>query len=94
MPARPERRSSGFESGADVRIEVYQGGALHDRLLLALLGGQRQLWEVHKHLSHFVPPLAAAHVHNALAVAVLGQCLRDDGLAAAKGSWNGAGACM
>ena len=38
------------------------------------------------HLCHLVAALAAAHVDDAVRVGVLGQRLRDDGLAAAKGA--------
>ena len=71
----------------------YQGGALHDGLLPAVGQGHAQLREVHQHLRHLVAALAAAHVDDAVAVAVLAERLADHGLAAAKGSWDGAGAC-
>ena len=71
-----------------------QGGALHDGLLSPILSGHGELREVHEYLCHLIPALTAAHVHDAIAVAVLGERLRDDCLAAAEGSWDGAGSCI
>lgn len=71
---------------------THQARALHDRLLPAVRHGHGQRGELRQHLSHLVTALAAAHVDDAVGVGVLGQRLADDGLAAAKGTGDGAGA--
>ncbi len=73
--------------------ETDQGGALHDGLLSPIRGGHGQLREVHEHLCHLIASLAAAHVHDAVTVAVLGQRLGNDRLAAAESTWDGACSC-
>lgn len=70
-----------------------QCGALHDGLFTPIWHGHAELGKVHQHFSHLIAALAAAHIDDAVAVAVLGEGLRDDSLAAPKGSRNCTGAC-
>lgn len=71
----------------------HQGGALHDRLRLAVhLHGE--LGKVAQHLRHLIAALAAADVDDDVTVGVLGERLRDDRLAAAKGAGNGRRAAL
>jgi hypothetical protein len=72
---------------------THQARALHDRLLAPVRHGHGQRGELRQHLSHLIAALAAAHVDDAVGVGVLGQGLADNGLAAAKGTRDGAGAC-
>mmetsp|Transcript_169 Transcript_169/g.538 ORF Transcript_169/g.538 Transcript_169/m.538 type:complete len:422 (+) Transcript_169:677-1942(+) len=67
-----------------------QGGALHDRLLLAL-ESHGELRELHQHLSHLVTTLTATDVDNSVRVGIFGQGLRDHSLSAAESARNSAG---
>mmetsp|Transcript_21099 Transcript_21099/g.29210 ORF Transcript_21099/g.29210 Transcript_21099/m.29210 type:complete len:369 (-) Transcript_21099:628-1734(-) len=73
-----------------VRGVGHKSGALHDRLLRAIWHCHGEFREVHKDFSHFVTPLTAANVNNAVGVGVLGEGLGDYGLAASEGPRNGA----
>jgi hypothetical protein len=88
------RRPAGPPHGPPARPPPppHQAGALHDRLLAAVGHGHGEGGELGQHLGHLVAALAAAHVDDAVRVGVLGEGLRDDGLAAAKGAGDGAGA--
>eukprot|EP00053_Salpingoeca_punica_P023409 m.9950 g.9950 ORF g.9950 m.9950 type:complete len:683 (-) comp5100_c0_seq1:47-2095(-) len=70
-----------------------EGRALHDRLLAAV-HLHLQTREVLEHLGHLVAALAAADVDDNVRVGVLGERLRNDSLAAAKGAGNGRGAAL
>ena len=52
------------------------------------------LREVSQHLRHLVSSLSATHIDDDVAVGVLGQGLRDDSFATAKGSRDGSGSSL
>ena len=72
---------------------AYQRRALHDGLLTPIWKGHGELREVHKNLSHLIPPLATADIDDTITVTVLGQRLGNDRLATAESSRNGTCSC-
>mmetsp|Transcript_16908 Transcript_16908/g.42446 ORF Transcript_16908/g.42446 Transcript_16908/m.42446 type:complete len:669 (+) Transcript_16908:112-2118(+) len=72
----------------------HQRGALHDALLAAVRQRHRERGELVQHLRHLIAALAAADVDDAVRVGKLGERLANDGLAAAKGAGDGAGAAQ
>eukprot|EP00760_Papus_ankaliazontas_P029145 PhM_4_TR4148/c1_g1_i1/m.22013 len=90
-----DTRVDGGLTGGDghVRSVGDERRALHDGLLAAL-DARRELGELHENLSHLIAALTAADVHNGVGVGVLGERLRNDGLAAAEGTGDGASAAL
>ncbi len=86
-------QQEGGQKGTKSRGDSDQGSSLHDGLLAAIGHGHGELREVHEHLRHLIAALAAAHVDDPVAVAVLAQRLTDHRLAAPKRAWDGARPC-
>ena len=81
-------------SGSDrhVRGVSDQAGTKHDRELGSLaIHLSRKRGELFQDLSHFVTTLTATDVDDAIRVRVLGESLRNTGLAATEGTGNSAG---
>lgn len=71
----------------------YQRGTFHDGLSDAVdLHGQ--LGEIAQYLGHLVTTFTATYVDDNVGVGVLGQGLRDDGLAATEGTGNSSGSAL
>ena len=70
-----------------------QAGTLHDIVLLSI-DLSLKLGEVIKYLSHLVSTLTTSDIDDTVGVGVLGEGLRDTGLSASEGSWNGAGSSL
>ena len=70
-----------------------EAGTLHD-IVLGAVDVDLELGEVIQHLSHLVATLTASDVDDTVRVGVLGEGLRDTGLAAAEGAWDSAGTSL